>query len=77
MFGETDLLRLSTPEALVLPSLLMDSEQTSLINHSTLPEAKPALESCLSRDPRSHLQTEQSWVKQVCHQGPKVSVGCA
>lgn len=67
MFGKTGLLRLSTPEALALPSLLMDSEQTSLIDHSTLPGAEPALESCSSRDSSSQLQTEQSWVKQVSH----------
>lgn len=56
MFGKTGLLRLSTHEAHVLPSLLLDSEQTSLINHSTLPEARLALESCSSRDAGSHCK---------------------
>lgn len=56
MFGKTGLFRLSTPEAHALPSLLLDSEQTSIINHSTLPEVRPAAESCSSRDPGSHYK---------------------
>lgn len=57
MFGKTGLCRLSTYEAHVLPSnLTLYSEQTSLINHSTLPEARPVLESCSTRNPGSHYK---------------------
>lgn len=54
MFGRTGLFGWSTHEAYVLLSLLLDSEQTSLINHSTLPEAGPVLETYSTRDPGSY-----------------------